>query len=122
MHMKPLDPAFPIQQQLGLDHNGSVLLTNLFTLDPGDEAAFLETWAVDAAHMKAQPGFISAQLNRALGTSPTYLNVAVWESLDAFRAAFSDPNFVAKLDDYPASVVASPHLFEPVAVPGICVA
>ena len=30
--------------------------------------------------------------------------------------------FVAKLSTYPASAVASPHLFQKVAVPGICVA
>ena len=122
MQMKPLDPAFPIQQQLGLPDEGPVVLVNLFTLDAADEAAFLEAWAVDAAHMKAQPGFISTQLNRALGTSPAFLNCAVWETLGAFRTAFSDPAFQAKLADYPASAVTSPHLFQQIAVPGICTA
>jgi hypothetical protein len=50
------------------------------------------------------------------------VNVAVWESVDAFRRAFSDPEFRARLGDYPPSTVASPHLFTKVAVPGICVA
>ena len=122
MEMKPLDPAFPIQQQLGLSDEGPVVLVNLFTLDAADEAAFLEAWAVDAAYMKARPGFISTQLHRALGTSPAYLNYAVWETLDGFRAAFSDPGFQAKLADYPASAVVAPHLFHRVAVPGICTA
>jgi hypothetical protein len=40
----------------------------------------------------------------------------------AFRAAFGHPEFRAKLATYPASAVASPHLFQTVAVPGICVA
>lgn len=122
MRMKPLDPTFPIQQQLGLSDAGPVVLVNLFTLDADDEAAFLAAWAVDAAYMKARPGFVSTQLHRALGTSPAYLNYAVWETLDAFRAAFSDPGFQAKLDDYPASAVATPHLFQRVAVPGVCTA
>ena len=30
--------------------------------------------------MKHQPGFISTELHRAIGESPTYLNYAVWES------------------------------------------
>ncbi|MBS9721975.1 antibiotic biosynthesis monooxygenase [Tianweitania sp. BSSL-BM11] len=120
MQMKPLDPAFPIQQQLGLSHEGPIVLGNLFTIDAADEDAFLAAWAVDAAYMKAQPGFISTQLHRALGSSPAYFNSAVWESLDAFRAAFTNPAFQAKLTDYPASAVASPHLFQRVAVPGIC--
>ena len=72
--------------------------------------------------MKQQPGFISTQLHRALGESPTYLNYAVWESTAAFRAAFTNPDFQAKLSDYPSSAIASPHLFQKVAVPGICVA
>jgi len=122
MQMKPLDPAFPIQQQLGLSEEGPVVLANLFTLDAADEGAFLSAWAVDAAYMKAQPGFISTQLHRALGTNPAYLNCALWETLDAFRAAFGDPGFQAKLADYPASAVIAPHLFQRVAVPGVCTA
>jgi len=122
MQIKPLDPAFPIQQQLGLADQGPVVLVNLFTLDAADEAAFLDAWAADAASMKAQPGFISAQLHRALGSSPAYLNNAVWETLDAFRAAFGDPGFQAKLAEYPESVVIAPPLFQRIAVPGICTA
>src|SRR5215475_10578536 len=59
---------------------------------------------------------------RALGESPTYLNYAVWESTAHYRAAFGHPEFRAKLPSYPSSVVASPHLFQKVAVPNICVA
>ena len=58
-----------------------MVLVNLFVLDRADEAAFFEAWAVDAAYMKALAGFISTQLHRALGSSPTYLNYAVWETL-----------------------------------------
>jgi heme-degrading monooxygenase HmoA len=72
--------------------------------------------------MKRQPGFISTQLHRAIGESPTYLNYAVWETNAHFRAAFSHPEFRAKLSAYPASATAAPHLFQKVAVSGICVA
>jgi heme-degrading monooxygenase HmoA len=71
--------------------------------------------------MKRQPGFISTQLHRAIGESATYLNYAVWESVAHFRAAFSHPEFRAKLTAYPASTIASPHLFQKVAIPDICV-
>src|ERR1700761_2063985 len=119
--LRPLDPAFPIQRQIGID-TGPVVLVNLFTLDKADEQAFLKIWQDDAAFMKRQPGFISTQLHRAIGESPTYLNYAVWESTAAFRAAFTHPEFRAKLSAYPSSAVASPHLFQRVAIPGICVA
>ena len=121
MLLRPLDPSFPIEQQLAVEAS-PVVLVNVFTVDKADEATFLKVWRDDAAFMKQQPGFISTQLHRALGDSATYLNYAVWESTDAFRAAFGHPDFQAKLSNYPASAVASPHLFQTVAVPGICVA
>ncbi|OMI12980.1 antibiotic biosynthesis monooxygenase [Bradyrhizobium brasilense] len=119
--LRPLDPSFPIDRQIAIEAN-SVVLVNPFTLDKADEAAFLKTWQDDAAFMKRQPGFISTQLHRALGDSPTYLNYAVWESTAHFRAAFTHPDFLAKIASYPASAIASPHLFQKVAVSGICVA
>ncbi|WP_419688955.1 antibiotic biosynthesis monooxygenase family protein [Burkholderia theae] len=118
---KPMDPNFPIQQQLGIAAE-PVVLVNVFTLAPADEADFLATWKNDAEFMKRQPGFISTQLHRAIGDSPTYLNYAIWESTDAFRAAFTHPEFVAKLSAYPSSAVVSPHLFQKVGVAGICTA
>ena len=93
--LRPLDPNFPIERQLGIE-TGPVVLVNVFTLDKADEPRFLEVWQDDAAFMKRQPGFISTQLHRALGDSPTYLNYAVWELTAAFRAAFSNPDFQAK--------------------------
>jgi heme-degrading monooxygenase HmoA len=119
--LRPLDPAFPIDRQIAID-TGPVVLVNVFTLEPADEESFLKVWQDDADFMKRQPGFISTQLHRALGDSPTYLNYAVWETNAHFRAAFTNPQFRAKLSAYPSSAVASPHLFQKVAVAGICVA
>jgi heme-degrading monooxygenase HmoA len=120
LQLRPLDPTFPIERQLATDA-AAVVLVNVFTLDPDDEPTFLKVWQEDAAFMKQQPGFISTQLHRALGESATYFNYAVWESTAHFRAAFSHPEFKASLAAYPSSVVASPHLFQKVAVPDICV-
>jgi heme-degrading monooxygenase HmoA len=119
--LRSLDPAFPIERQIVLDIS-PVVLVNVFTLDRADEETFFRVWQDDAAFMKRQPGFISTQLHRAVGDSPTYLNYAVWESTAAFRAAFARPEFAAKLSTYPSSAVATPHLFQKVAVPDICVA
>lgn len=119
--LKPLDEKFPIEQQLNIEAE-AVVLINLFTLDAADEPIFLAAWKDDAEFMKRQPGFILTQLHRAIGDSPTYLNYAVWESTAAFRAAFTHPDFIAKLSAYPSSAIASPHLFQKVAVAGICTA
>jgi heme-degrading monooxygenase HmoA len=118
--LRSLDPAFPIERQLEIEAS-PVVLVNIFTLDKADEPTFRKIWQDDATFMKRQPGFISTQLHRAIGENPTYLNYAVWESNAAFRAAFSNPDFQAKLTAYPSSAVASPHLFQKIAVPDICV-
>jgi len=118
LQLKPLDPSFPIAHQLAIEA-APVVLVNVFTLNAADEQAFLEAWQNDAAFMKQQPGFVSAQLHRAIGESAAYMNYAVWESTGHFRAAFAHPEFKASLAAYPSSVVASPHLFQKVTVPGI---
>src|SRR5262245_60932327 len=121
LSLRPMDAAFPIDRQLAVDAS-PVVLVNVFTLDKADEQALLKAWKHDAEFMKEQPGFISTQWHRAIGESPTYLNYAVWESTAAFRAAFSNPEFQNRLSNYPASAIATAHLFKKVAVPGICVA
>ena len=119
--LRSLDPVFPVDRQLAVDAT-PVVLVNLVTLDKADEPRFLEAWQNDAAFMKRQPGFISTQLHRAIGDSSAYVNYGVWESTAHYRAAFTHPEFRASLAAYPSSVLAIPHLFQKVAVPGICVA
>jgi heme-degrading monooxygenase HmoA len=119
--IQPLDPSFPIERQIEIDIS-PVVLVNIFTLDKADEQDFLKVWQSDADFMKQQPGFISTQLHRAIGESLVYLNYAVWESNAAFKTAFTNPEFLEKLSSYPSSAVCTPHLFQKVAVPGICVA
>jgi heme-degrading monooxygenase HmoA len=118
---RPFDPSFSIERQLAVEAS-PVVLVNVFTMDPSDEAKFLEAWAADAQFMKLQPGYISTQLHRAVGENPMYLNYAIFESTAAFRAASTHPEFKAKLEAHPASVVAAPHLFQKVAVSDACVA
>ena len=118
--LRPMDPAFPIERQRDVD-TSPVVLVNVFTLDEAREQTFRQVRQDDADFMRRQQGFISTQLHRAIGESPTYLNYA-WDTTADFRAAFSHPDFIAKLSAYPSSAVATPHLSQEVAVPGICVA
>ena len=103
------------------EETGPVVLINKFNVAPEDAERLVEVWADDAAYMKAQPGFISTQLHRGTAGSTTFVNVAVWESARALGAAFSSPEFRERAARYPDSTVAEPHVFEKVAVPGICV-
>ena len=100
---------------------GPVILVNTFQVAPDDADALLDAWASDAAYLKGRPGFISTQLHRGIGGSSVFFNYAVWESVAHFKRAFGNPEFQAKMKDYPPSAAASPHLVRKVAVPGICV-
>jgi hypothetical protein len=64
----------------------------------------------------------ATQLHRGIAGSGVLLNYAVWESTEHFKRAFTHPEFRSHLGHYPSSVVVSPHLYQKVAVPGICVA
>lgn len=116
-----MDPTVAIRDQIAIAA-GPVVLINVFTVDPGEADRLVEAWADDAAYMKRQPGFISTQLHRGIAGSCVFLNYAVWETTEHFGRAFGNPEFQSKLGRYPPSTVASPHLFQKVAVPGICVA
>jgi len=102
--------------------NQTVTQITVIEAEPEQQQEALSLMTERAHFMSRQPGFISTQLHRAIGESPAYLNYAVWESTAAFRAAFANPEFRSKLSSYPSSAVASPHLFQKVAIPGICVA
>jgi heme-degrading monooxygenase HmoA len=121
MQLREVDDHTTYMQQLQED-GGPVVLMNQFNVAPDDVERFLEVWAADAAFMKQQPGFISAQLHRGTAGSTTFVNVAVWESSRALGEAFRSPEFQQRIGEYPESAVAAPHVFEKVAVPGICVA
>jgi heme-degrading monooxygenase HmoA len=121
LNLRPLDPACPIDQQLGSTAD-PVVLVNLFTVAEADIPALMSAWEKDALWMKQQPGFLSTQLHRAIGGSHMFMNYAVWESVESFRAAFTHSDFVSALAAYPSSAVAQPHLFAKVAVPNLCAA
>jgi len=105
-----------------LEHDtGPVVLINQFNVAPDDVERFLQVWADDAGFMKQQPGFISTQLHRGTAGSSTFINMAVWESASALGQAFRSPEFQRRTAEYPESAVAAPHVFEKLAVPGICV-
>jgi quinol monooxygenase YgiN len=114
------DEHIKLSEQLDEDV-GPVILINRFNVKPEEADQFLKAWEKDATYFKSQPGFISAQLHRGIGGSGVLVNYAVWESTALFKMALSKIDLKELLSDYPASTVASPHIFKKVAVPGICV-
>jgi len=120
MKIVEMDEKVAIAQQME-EKASPVILINKFNVKPKDVDQLLKAWSADASYFKQQPGFISTQLHRGIGGSCVFINYAVWESTQSFRQAFANPEFKSKLAAYPESTITSPHLFEKVAVPGICI-
>jgi heme-degrading monooxygenase HmoA len=121
MQFREVDERVTYMQQLQ-EAGGPAVLINQFSVPPDDVDRSLDVWAADAALMKRQPGFISAQLHRGTAGSTTFVNMALWESARSLGEAFVSPEFQQRVAEYPENAVAAPHVFKKVAVPGICVA
>jgi heme-degrading monooxygenase HmoA len=101
-----------------------VTFINTFVLKSHkDEEQFLANWARDGNYMKSQYGMLSGQLHRSVGEQANiFVNIAIWESTEAFRRAFNDPEFKKHVSGYPCGVIAYPIILSKIAVSGVCVA
>ena len=115
-----MDKNVTLKSQLDQDV-GPVVLLNKFTVKPEDVDQFLKVFEDTTKMFKQQPGFISAQLHRGIGSSNTFFNYVVWESPKHFKDAFNRPEFRSSMADVLPNTTMSPHLFKKVAVPGVCV-
>ncbi|MEH2182277.1 antibiotic biosynthesis monooxygenase family protein [Nostoc sp.] len=120
MQFTEMDERVTLQMQMN-KNVGSIVLINKFNVAPEDADALVKAWTEDALYMQEQPSCISTQFHRGIGESCVFINYAVWESVEDFTQAFNSPDFKAKLSRYPSSTVASPHLFQKVAVSRVCV-
>ena len=88
----------------------ALVLINVFSVPKGNEEEFLKMWKETAQEMKNQPGFIDTKLHRSLDENARFefINVAHWESKEAWQAAMS--NVAIKERQTPAE--ANPALYE----------
>ena len=72
-----------------------VVLINAFEVPDGQDEAFLQAWERTRAFLSTQEGYLSTRLHRSLSPSAEFrfVNVARWESPQAFQAAISQPEF-----------------------------
>jgi heme-degrading monooxygenase HmoA len=101
--------------------SGPVTLMNSFTVAPERDEAFHAIWSRTSEYFRAQPGFVSLRLHRAVSNDASYrwVNVATWESEAAFRAAHASDEFRAAVtqpgwEEFPSS----PMLYEVVTAVG----
>ena len=79
------------------------VLINVFEVPEERDEEFLAGWEKARQFMEQQPGYVSTALHRSLdpGARFRYVNMAVWESPDAFFAALNHPTFAALRDATP---------------------
>ena len=93
-----------------------VVLINPFTVPEGREAEALEAWHAARDFLSRKPGYVSTRLHRALDPKAEFalINVAVWESPEAFVAAIRAMRAAGVFPDIPG-VVPHPALYRVVA-------
>ena len=67
----------------------SVVLINVFEVQPGTEEEAVRYWEAARDFLSRQPGHVSTRLHRALRPDARFqlVNVAEWASAEAFQAA-----------------------------------
>ncbi len=82
-----------VEAETGATH--PVTLMNSFVVPEGRDEAFLELWMQTSEYFRAQPGFLSLRLHRAVtpGTAYRYVNIARWASDADYRAPHGTPEF-----------------------------
>src|SRR3954468_10324531 len=98
-----------------------VTLMNSFLVPEGRDEAFVELWMETSHYFRAQPGFLSLRLHRAVtpGSEYRYVNVARWASDAEYRAPHATEEFRALVTqeawrEFPSS----PVLYEVVLAVG----
>lgn len=117
-----LDPPTPFISQIQEEDIGPIVLVNTFFVPKEKATEFIACWKNGSEYMKSCPGFISAQLHRGAAGSQLFVNIATWESAAALGRAHSDPEFRALNSKHPEGIIIYPHIYQKIAVEGICVA
>jgi heme-degrading monooxygenase HmoA len=72
-----------------------VVLINAFEVPAGEDETFLEGWERTRDFLATQDGYLSTRLHQSISSEADFrfVNVALWRSAEAFRAATSRPEF-----------------------------
>jgi heme-degrading monooxygenase HmoA len=96
-----------------MDENG-VTFINVIELPADAVDAFLEQWQERAKFMRDAPGFRDSRLHRAKlpGARFQLINIAHWDSAQAWQTATADPAFQAAIRGVPGAVAPNPALYD----------
>lgn len=79
-----------------MEMNGDpAILINAFEVPSGADEAFIQGWERARDFLSRQPGFVSTALHQSLAPDADFrfVNIARWDSAEAFRAALAQPGF-----------------------------
>ncbi|MBO0850109.1 MAG: antibiotic biosynthesis monooxygenase [Pseudonocardia sp.] len=91
-----------------------VTFINVIELPADEVDAFVEQWRERAKLMRDAPGFRDSRLHRAKLSSSRFqlVNVAHWDSAEAWEAATASPAFRAAVRGVPGDVTPNPALYD----------
>ncbi|SRR6266536_1567195 len=92
-------------------NDSPVTLINVFEVPAEHVEVVVAQWRERAALMRTKPGFLDTRLHRALSSQTRFqlVNVAHWESREAFQAATADPEFQQRASAATADPPVSAH-------------
>ncbi|MEV6336340.1 antibiotic biosynthesis monooxygenase [Nocardia vinacea] len=101
----------------GSDKEPGITFVNAFELPTERIEEFLPHWLDRAELMSKAPGFRDNRLHRAVDPDTRFqlVNIAHWDSPEAWRTAGNDPRFQQRLSASPDFAIANPALFRVVA-------
>ncbi|KPJ95586.1 MAG: antibiotic biosynthesis monooxygenase [Gammaproteobacteria bacterium SG8_11] len=95
-----------------------VTVINPFEVPQGREQEALSMWDTFAEYFRKQPGYISTKLHKALTSDAKFhlVNIAEWESAEAFQATLSNPELQEIARKLPNDIPHYPGLYEAVRI------
>jgi heme-degrading monooxygenase HmoA len=92
----------------------TVTVINPFEVPQGREDETLSMWEAFAEYFRKQPGYISTKLHKAIVPDAKFhfINIAEWESADAFQTALNNPELMEVAKNLPDDIPHYPGLYE----------
>lgn len=90
-----------------------VIVINPIEVPEGRALEALEIWDRYAAYFRKQPGFVGTTLHESIAPDSKfhYVNVAVWESAEAFMTALQSEELKEIGDGFPEDMPHYPSLY-----------
>lgn len=92
----------------------NITIVNPIEIPAGREEEALEIWDRYADYFKNQPGYVGTRLHRSLDPKAKFhlVNIAEWESMDAFVAALHNEEIKSVGEGFPSDMPHYPAPYE----------